>query len=1171
MKETDKGMIFKELGHRSSDVTDASEIRKLVSFVDDVQTSAKHHLKRIMAQMPEYDLHDVDHANAVLRNIEDLLGPTVIGSLTSCELTLLYLSTYMHDTGMALPDWDLKVLAAIERIKTSDSDWRDAFFNEFSTLISLADAQNLIRKNAKLIYGDFKSVSKWDFAPETENALIRDLSLLVRDYQDFRNGYSKELRKLSGKILANKNNQLRYEFIRKTHAHRSAKYAANLGLKLKASIGKNWAFAFAKDLGHVCQAHVEEFEKLARLQSLAPYFGEETANLQFIASLLRIADIMHFSFDRAPNILSSEIDFKDPVSFAHWAIKQEGVNYSVKVDPKKREKQISFDAYCQEPINYYELNDYLDWVEIEIGFYLRLFRQWKRDHASLAERWEIILHENVNRSGIRYDETCFTPVRNMSFSLEQKRIIELLMGVGLYKDEFACLRELYQNSLDACRCMLAAKEGTSKGYIEFGIERINGAKYLYCLDRGVGMTKEIIEQHLLHIGSSYYTSRNFERKLAEWGTPFTPVSQFGIGILSCFMLGDQIEITTKPTSKLYQNITSVKCAIDGPHEHFYYMPPDDLDLEKIGEHGTLLRIRLKDGVKIFDDHLSKLWFLYFAERVVPSYRNTAGEEFEGFNENIHKIVSGFVALPPENIEVYVRFNDDSCARIIRYDEAFKWSDFSIDNASVRDLHEYSKQYAIPLFDIDAELNGWVESYKFSVSLDGINFSWNLALPLPLFPEEISLSKYKVVPTYGSEGLFIDGISAKGGENWQDDYLTNLKQIGHLNFTDSLRPQLSVDRRDVISFSNEVCNAIDILMEKVVRETVEKVLLHLSNKNLKSSDPRVLMIWGYIINMFWSSKPLLLEILVTDFRFHKISLLELSALTGDSFVTLGKYLENDLNLSGFSFKELSFIGRILVSGKCYAASSIVVCDEVLLVKGLGFSYYDDRKSREEFELSQTLFCADEWKGKFSEYDIVSSIWPIIPQTLLDRLKSTKHNDAVVHNDRAIEINKSSNGINAIAEQDPVMVHPQHGMYRVEKTASAFRKKEEVCCVNRFEKLENNFWLFDINGHWHADDNSPLYVLYTYVAPRELSEKESIELKTFEQDLPEYVEGVRSGWSLLFLGREKMTPIIQTGIQTRKHMVDLIDSSLWNTTISQKDYRFINGDPLVNYRKKCSCHT
>jgi HSP90 family molecular chaperone len=60
----------------------------------------------------------------------------------------------------------------------------------------------------------------------------------------------------------------------------------------------------------------------------------------------------------------------------------------------------------------------------------------------------------------------------------------------------------------------------------------------------MGMDRHIIENYLLKIGKSYYNSADFKADIFEYkkmsGKDFTPISRYGIGILSCFILGDRI-------------------------------------------------------------------------------------------------------------------------------------------------------------------------------------------------------------------------------------------------------------------------------------------------------------------------------------------------------------------------------------------------------------------------------------------------------------------------------------------------------------------------------------------------------------------------------------------------------------------------------------------------------
>src|SRR4029077_21211381 len=75
-----------------------------------------------------------------------------------------------------------------------------------------------------------------------------------------------------------------------------------------------------------------------------------------------------------------------------------------------------------------------------------------------------------------------------------------------------------------------------------------GAEFLSCKDNGVGMNKDIIVDFLTRVGRSFYRSPYFEReriRFRQKRVEFDPCSQFGIGFMSCFMLGDRIDIETR--------------------------------------------------------------------------------------------------------------------------------------------------------------------------------------------------------------------------------------------------------------------------------------------------------------------------------------------------------------------------------------------------------------------------------------------------------------------------------------------------------------------------------------------------------------------------------------------------------------------------------------------------
>jgi hypothetical protein len=71
-------------------------------------------------------------------------------------------------------------------------------------------------------------------------------------------------------------------------------------------------------------------------------------------------------------------------------------------------------------------------------------------------------------------------------------------------------------------------------------EHENGDLDILFSDDGIGMDEYIIKNFLSVAGKSYYSSREFQKL----GLQMDPISRFGVGILSCFMVADEIEIET---------------------------------------------------------------------------------------------------------------------------------------------------------------------------------------------------------------------------------------------------------------------------------------------------------------------------------------------------------------------------------------------------------------------------------------------------------------------------------------------------------------------------------------------------------------------------------------------------------------------------------------------------
>lgn len=150
---------------------------------------------------------------------------------------------------------------------------------------------------------------------------------------------------------------------------------------------------------------------------------------------------------------------------------------------------------------------------------------------------------------------------HVRFRLDAGRMQDLLMGRKLYGDPILAVRELYQNALDACRYREARVnylrqagrwiDEPYSGHITLtqGVDS-EGRTIIDCVDNGVGMTAHIVERVFSMAGRRFHDTRGFQEERARWKRAQPPIelypnSQFGIGVLSYFMLADEIEIQTR--------------------------------------------------------------------------------------------------------------------------------------------------------------------------------------------------------------------------------------------------------------------------------------------------------------------------------------------------------------------------------------------------------------------------------------------------------------------------------------------------------------------------------------------------------------------------------------------------------------------------------------------------
>ncbi|MBR2954381.1 MAG: ATP-binding protein [Clostridia bacterium] len=380
----------------------------------------------------------------------------------------------------------------------------------------------------------------------------------------------------------------------------------------------------------LCASHGESLEKLnaARWQKY---------DLRFCAVMLRLADILDFDSSRAPIRLFNHLgldnaeNFEKKISQTEWAKNRSGVFGEIVegVIPYTA----SFDSLQLE----LEVQSYLDWVQEELDnsneYLSKYVGKWQ--DFDLPRK---ISTESVERNGYRYGKFCLT--------MDQDRVLELLTGRNLYSDPGVFVRELLQNAIDAVltRSKLDPNFNENDGKIVISSWMdYDGNSWFRIEDNGIGMDENIITNYFLKVGRSYYSSDEFKadkRRYAR-GDDYTPISRFGIGVLSCFMSdpeNNKLEVSTKRYSQdCMDDNPAIRMNVTGLHGYYYLAQEKEQDQ--------------------YDEFFQPM---HNPENVVEGYRREVGTTicvrvnlFQlGDYRNFKEILDKYVHFPEVNVEYH---------------------------------------------------------------------------------------------------------------------------------------------------------------------------------------------------------------------------------------------------------------------------------------------------------------------------------------------------------------------------------------------------------------------------------------------------------------------------------------------------------------------------------------
>ncbi|MBL3658555.1 HSP90 family protein [Fulvivirga sediminis] len=168
-----------------------------------------------------------------------------------------------------------------------------------------------------------------------------------------------------------------------------------------------------------------------------------------------------------------------------------------------------------------------------------------------------------------------------------------VLSDNLYSHKEVFIRELLQNAVDAISAR--KKEGTFKEFIEVELFDRGDDQVLKVRDNGIGLNQEEVTEFLSRIGSSSKSQDALRRRSEDY------IGQFGIGLLSCFMVTDEINVITK--SLKAEEVVIWNGRVDGTYS-------TEVSEEIPQEVGTTVTLKMKDDLRMTPDQLVGLLKLY---------------------------------------------------------------------------------------------------------------------------------------------------------------------------------------------------------------------------------------------------------------------------------------------------------------------------------------------------------------------------------------------------------------------------------------------------------------------------------------------------------------------------------------------------------------------------------
>lgn len=356
------------------------------------------------------------------------------------------------------------------------------------------------------------------------------------------------------------------EYVRQTHAQRS-------GMKIRHYF-EDMNVGFGEYVAKICEGHWLDFDIIEDFNRFPTDLSthREIVNIKALTIYVRLIDLLDLGEDRTPFVLWKFVAPRNKISKLEW-------------DKHRALQPVSFPSYqstsriIQVDGSTNDHNVYLSIMDLK-----RYVDDQFRQCMNILNRTNHAYHKiNISHIHWRVVAKEFEPVE-IQFEFDRNKMFEILSDEIYRGNPYVFVRELLQNSIDAINVRIAILKKRHLSFtprIDIKVTATDEHYIVQISDNGIGMDEYVIRNYLAVAGKSYYRSADFEKE----GIKIDPISRFGIGILSCFMNAQYIEIETSKDALTYGKTDHFKISI--PSRQNYFKIQKNVE---VFETGTTFRV-----------------------------------------------------------------------------------------------------------------------------------------------------------------------------------------------------------------------------------------------------------------------------------------------------------------------------------------------------------------------------------------------------------------------------------------------------------------------------------------------------------------------------------------------------------------------------------------------------